>query len=191
MLKPKKLFVTLQNEILLLEKRAYDFDIVLKNSVRFLNSSREQFLRLYTDTQKNGGVLTCLLGHVKLQETCVPSQDLYHLSRNRTTLKMSNHRKWPHYCVLSEVCVVCVGQRLCLFSAWPCDIILICPVSVSQDVSGQGQSIRSQKRKRSIDTSKHKAKPGIIEEPNRGSNVRPTEESKIAVTVEKKFSGKW
>lgn len=51
-------------------------------------------------------------------------------------------------------------------------------MSVSQDASGQGQSIRSQKRKRSIDTSKCKAKPGIIEEPNRGSNVRLTRESK-------------
>lgn len=80
---------------------------------------------------------------------------------------------------MSEGCVsrAQIGSALgcwcvCCCSLWPGDITLICPVLVSQDASAWSQPIRSQKRKRSIDTSKRKAKPGIIEEPNRGRSVR-------------------
>lgn len=48
--------------------------------------------------------------------------------------------------------LVCV----CCCSLWPGDITLICPVLVSQDASAWSQPIRSQKRKRSTDTSKRK-----------------------------------
>lgn len=47
-----------------------------------------------------------------------------------------------------KVCVL----HLC--RAWSDGILPKCPVSVSQDASGQDQQIRSQKRKRSINTSK-------------------------------------
>lgn len=45
---------------------------------------------------------------------------------------------------------------VCCCSLWPGDITLIWPVLVSQDASAWSQPIRSQKRKRSIDTSKRK-----------------------------------
>lgn len=99
-----------------------------------------------------------------------------------------------------SVCCVCriktravwdvkAWQCLCVLSwclTWWHNTACICPVSVAQDASGQGQSIRNQKKKRSKDTSKWKAKPWIIEEPNRGSNVRLTGEPRNAVTVKTK-----
>lgn len=61
------------------------------------------------------------------------------------------------------VCRARIGSALgcwcvcvCCCSLWPGDITLICPVLVSQDASAWSQPIRSQKRKRSIDTSKRK-----------------------------------
>lgn len=173
----------IQNNVLNLVKNMCCYGILLSDNSVYLKRVPVSFF----DSDK---WLTCLLEHAKKQESWVLSQDFYHLFLNRTTLKMSNHTKLPQLFLMIKVCVVGVGQKLCqlclkvLFGAWPCGNIVIFPVSVSQDASGQSQSVRSQKRKRPIDASKCKAKPGVIQEPNRGSNVRLTEEWKKTVTVE-------
>lgn len=80
--------------------------------------------------------------------------------------KCMKHKCMSSVCVCVSMCVrvcACAQAQLlmmyaCSWSVWPGDTILIRPFSVSQDASAQGQSIRSQKRKRWTDTSKRKAK---------------------------------
>lgn len=115
----------------------------------------------------NEALFTCSSGPWGTQKRRVPSPDL---SQNRTTLgeekatltEIHNifHNDFLHVWGVrvqgrdwfSIGVLVCV----CCCSLWPGDITLICPILVSQDASAWSQPIRSQKRKRSIDTSKRK-----------------------------------